>query len=97
MDYNFTEVIEDIMAWKEKDLTRTSDIIRLCIAHRYSMSYVDLDIMFLANSTERFLREYVPACIWGDEGLSSHPIVPVHSIFILTFHFFRLSYEQGLV
>ena len=34
IDYNFTEVISDIMSWKDKDLTRTSDIIRLCIAHR---------------------------------------------------------------
>jgi hypothetical protein len=70
IDYNFTEVISDIMSWKDKDLTRTSDIIRLCIAHRYSMSYVDLDIIFLSNTTKPFLREYVPACVWADEEAS---------------------------
>ena len=65
------------MSWKGTDLTRTSDIIRLCIAHRYGMSYVDLDIMFLVNTTGPFLREYVPACIWGDEGtLYSPPFTP---------------------
>ena len=34
-----------------------SNVVRLCVAHRYRMSYVDTDIMFLSNTSDAYLSE----------------------------------------
>jgi hypothetical protein len=69
-EYNFTDLVDEIMSWKGVDLTRTSDILRLCLAHKYQMSYLDLDIMLLGNSSDIYTQQYVPAAIWAREEAS---------------------------
>jgi hypothetical protein len=52
--------------WVKTRYTRISDIIRLALAHKYGMSYLDTDITFLELKKEFYERSYVGAAIWSN-------------------------------
>jgi hypothetical protein len=62
----FAEVLPYIDKWDKTRYTRLSDILRLCLAHRYEMSYLDSDVHFLQLQKGWYERAYVGAQLWSD-------------------------------
>ena len=52
--------------WVKTRYTRISDILRLGLAYKYGMSYIDTDIAFLELRKERYERTYVGAALWSN-------------------------------
>jgi hypothetical protein len=46
----FSEGFPKMSTWKKTRYTRISDILRLCLAHKHQMSYLDSDVTFLQVS-----------------------------------------------
>jgi len=64
--YGFGEAIDSMNKWRLKSYTRTSDLLRILLARRFRMTYIDTDIHFLNTSREVFFRPFVGAAIWSD-------------------------------
>jgi hypothetical protein len=47
VSHGFSEAFPKMAMWNKSRYTRISDILRLCLAHRYRMSYLDSDVHFL--------------------------------------------------
>jgi hypothetical protein len=62
----FSEMLPIIAKWDKTRFTRLSDILRLCLAHRYQMSYLDTDVHFLQLQSHWYERSYVGAQMWSD-------------------------------
>jgi hypothetical protein len=58
--YKYNDVVmKKISKWNKTRYTRISDVLRLCIAHKYSLSYIDTDIHFLELVKHRYMQSYV--------------------------------------
>jgi hypothetical protein len=66
IDYGFSEVLPVMNKWDKKKYTRLSDILRICLAHRHQMSYLDTDVHFLQLQSEWYESSYVGAQLWSD-------------------------------
>ena len=64
--YGFSEVLPVMNKWDKKRFTRLSDILRICLAHRHQMSYLDTDVHFLQLQSEWYESSYVGAQLWSD-------------------------------
>ena len=62
----FSEQLPIIAKWDKTRFTRLSDILRLCLAHRHQMSYLDTDVHFLQLQRHWYERSYVGAQMWSD-------------------------------
>lgn len=66
VNYGFSEVLPVMNRWDKKRFTRLSDILRICLAHRHQMSYLDTDVHFLQLQSEWYESSYVGAQLWSD-------------------------------
>jgi hypothetical protein len=48
-------------------VARIADVLRLCLAKRHQMTYVDFDVMLIDATPDRFERPFVPAGLWIDQ------------------------------
>ena len=62
----FSAVLPIIAKWDKTRFTRLSDILRLCLAHRHQMSYLDTDVHFLQLQSHWYESSYVGAQMWSD-------------------------------
>ena len=68
--YNFGEVTNVMSDWTGNIYTRVSDVLRLALSHRFQMTYIDADIVFLSNNASLFQKPFTGACVWYDHGKS---------------------------
>ena len=82
--------------WVKTRYTRISDIIRLALAHKYGMSYLDTDITFLELRKELFERSYVGAAIWSN---AKNAIEISNGAFCLPKHILRdmMSFQRSRI
>lgn len=64
-EYGFESLIIKMYSWKNK-YTRLSDIVRLLLAHKYQMTYLDTDIHFLDLHKDLYQLPFVSAGLWSD-------------------------------
>ena len=64
-EYGFGSVISKMYAWKNK-YTRLADIVRILLAHKYQMTYLDVDVHFLDLHKELYQIPFVSAALWSD-------------------------------
>lgn len=63
ISYKYNDiVINKINKWNKKRYTRISDILRLCLAHKYSLSYIDTDVHFLELVKNKYMISYIGIC-----------------------------------
>ena len=62
----FSEAFPRMSTWKKTRFTRISDILRIGLAHKYQMSYLDTDVTFLLLQKEAFERAYAGAAMWSN-------------------------------
>jgi hypothetical protein len=65
--HGFSEVLPIMDKWDKTKFTRPSDILRLCLAYRHQMSYLDTDVHFLQLQKVWYERTYVGAQLWSDK------------------------------
>lgn len=92
----FAEVLPYIDKWDKTRYTRLSDILRLCLAHRYEMSYLDSDVHFLQLQKGWYERPYVGAQLWSD---NKNAIEITNAAFCLPRNFLEdmMSYQKSIV
>ena len=66
VEYGFTPAFMKMSQWKKTRYTRISDILRICLAHKYKMSYLDTDIHYLNMNKSIYECSYVGAAVWGN-------------------------------
>ena len=66
--YGFGDALGKMSNWSLQGHTRTSDIIRLALAHRYKKTYIDMDIIFMKLNSDYYNRNFVSACLWNTDG-----------------------------
>ena len=64
-EYGYESVISKMYSWKNK-YTRLSDIVRIILAHKYQMTYLDIDVHFLDLHKELYQLPFVSAALWSD-------------------------------
>ena len=64
-EYGFETLITKMYSWKNK-YTRLSDIVRILLAHKYQMTYLDTDIHFLHLKKDLYQIPFVGAALWYD-------------------------------
>lgn len=64
--YGFEPAFPRMSLWRKTRFTRISDILRMCLAHRFQKSYIDTDVHFLQLDKSVFEKSYVGAAMWGD-------------------------------
>lgn len=62
-------------------VTRTSDVMRLLLAHENSLSYLDTDVLLLSNNASTYLHEFSAVAVWAD---SFAALEPTNSAFCLS-------------
>ena len=62
----FSEAFPTMATWKKTRYTRISDILRIGLAHKYQMSYLDTDVTFLLLQREPYERAYAGAAMWSN-------------------------------
>jgi hypothetical protein len=72
--------------WEKKRYTRISDIIRLGLAHKYGMAYMDTDITYLQLKRELYEKAFVGAALWSN---SKNAIEITNGAFCLPKHILR--------
>ena len=69
--YGFDSPTLHVMSnWSVQGYARTSDVVRLALAHRYRKTYIDPDILFLRLNVTMYSREFVSVCMWANSGPS---------------------------
>ena len=67
LDHGFgREALAAVDRWDKAKFTRISDVLRLCLAHRHRMSYLDTDVHFLHLQKALYEQPYVGAQIYSD-------------------------------
>ncbi len=67
MEYGFQSAFPIMDACDATRFTRISDILRICLAHKFQQSYLDTDVTFLHLNKIFFERAYVGAAVWMDK------------------------------
>lgn len=62
-------------------VTRTSDVMRLLLAHENSLSYLDTDVLLLSPNASTYLHEFSAVAVWAD---SFAALEPTNSAFCLS-------------
>lgn len=65
-EYGFDGVVDKLSSVRLPEYTRTSDIVRLMLAHKYQKTYIDLDIHFISNEKSHFEQTFVGAQVWNE-------------------------------
>jgi len=60
------EALAAVDRWDKAKFTRISDVLRVCLAHRHRMSYLDTDVHFLHLHKALYEQPYVGAQIYSD-------------------------------
>jgi hypothetical protein len=67
-EYGFGQKVRTkISNWPSGRYTRMTDIVRVMLAHKYRLSYIDLDMCFVSMNRDWYMRPYVGAAIWQNE------------------------------
>ena len=66
LSHGFVKALPIINSWDKSRFTRISDVLRICLALTYKLSYLDTDVHFLQPNKEWFLRSYVGALVWSE-------------------------------
>lgn len=66
LEYGFNKTLEKMSTWKKTRFTRISDILRIALAHRFQMSYIDTDMHFLHLRKDLYEQSYVGAAVWSN-------------------------------
>ena len=69
-EYGFNSEIDIMNSWDYVGYTRSSDILRLLLSHKYRKSYIDTDIFFLNTTKELYMKPFVGAAMWNDQKCS---------------------------
>ena len=64
--HGFSDAMPLINQWDKTKFTRISDILRLCLAYRHRMSYLDTDVHFLQLQRHLYEKPYVGAQLYSD-------------------------------
>ena len=64
--HGFSDAMSLINQWDKTKFTRISDILRLCLAYRHRMSYLDTDVHFLQLQRYLYEKPYVGAQLYSD-------------------------------
>jgi hypothetical protein len=62
----FENTLSIMDTWPKTRYTRISDILRLALAKKYSMSYIDTDVTFLRLHKDLYEKSYVGAALWSN-------------------------------
>ena len=66
ISYGFQDVLPIMNSWSLKSYTRTSDILRILLAHKYKKVYLDTDVHVLNMTKSLFMQPFVGAAVWSD-------------------------------
>lgn len=66
LECGFESAISKIDSWKKSRFTRMSDILRICLASKYRMAYMDTDVHYLHLNKTLFECTYAGAQMWGN-------------------------------
>eukprot|EP01041_Mallomonas_annulata_P007696 gene7696-15751_t len=66
ISYGFKDLLPIMNQWHVKSYTRTSDILRILLAHKYKKTYIDTDIHILENDRHLFFKPFIGAAMWSD-------------------------------
>lgn len=92
----FQSVLGIIDRWDKTRFTRLSDILRLCLAYRHQMSYLDTDVHLLELKKSWYESEYVGAQMWSD---SKNAIELTNAAFCISRNILKdmLEYQKKIV
>lgn len=65
-EYDFGDVVDFLSKYSLTEYTRTSDVLRLLLARKYSMTYIDPDVHFVSYDKNKFFKEFVGAAVWNE-------------------------------
>jgi len=66
MEYYYDKALVQMRQWNVSGYTRTSDILRILLAHKYQQAYIDTDIYFLDWNRQLYSKPFVSVAIWKD-------------------------------
>jgi hypothetical protein len=66
LEYKLGEVMDFFRQYSLTEYTRVSDVLRLLLAHKHGLAYIDPDVHFLDNDSSRFMKEFVGAAVWSE-------------------------------
>ena len=94
--HGFSDVIPIMESWDKTRYTRLSDILRLCLAHRHRMSYLDSDVHFLQLQRGWYEAPYVGAQLWSD---SKNAIEITNAAFCLPRHILEdmMAFQRSVI
>lgn len=94
--FGFSDVIPIMESWDKTRYTRLSDILRLCLAHRHRMSYLDSDVHFLQLQRGWYEVPYVGAQLWSD---SKNAIEITNAAFCLPRHILEdmMAFQRSVI
>ena len=94
--HGFSDVIPIMESWDKTRYTRLSDILRLCLAHRHRMSYLDSDVHFLQLQRGWYEVPYVGAQLWSD---SKNAIEITNAAFCLPRHILEdmMAFQRSVI
>jgi hypothetical protein len=67
IETGFEPAFPKMDTWVKTRYTRISDILRLGLAYKYKMSYIDTDITFLELKKQLYMKQYVGAALWSNK------------------------------
>ena len=63
-EYKFQSSLARMNHWNITGYTRTSDILRILLQHKYRQTYIDVDIHFIDLKKETYFVPFTSVCIW---------------------------------
>lgn len=66
LECGFAPAFSKMDSWKKSRYTRISDILRVCLAAKYNMAYMDTDVHYLNLNRTLFECPYVGAQMWAN-------------------------------
>lgn len=65
-DYGFQSSLSRMKTWNITGYTRSSDILRILIQHKYKQTYMDLDIHYIDLNRMTYFVPFTSVCIWQE-------------------------------
>ena len=67
-EYGYGPSLENMRKWTITGWARTSDVLRLIIAHKHGRTYIDTDVVFLDTDIRLYTQPFASAAVWADSG-----------------------------
>lgn len=64
LEYGYGNALTNMRKWNVTGYTRTSDVLRILLAHKFQKTYIDTDIHFLNLDVAHYKQPFASAAIW---------------------------------